>query len=200
MAGIQDILSMLPVEDIAKKLGVDPDVAAQAVREGGSAILGGLGRNAETGDGAAAIEGALAKHTDATLDPNQVDTADGQKILGHIFGGREEAVSGGVSQASGLNRGQSMQVMMMLAPLVMQVLGKMKRQQGLGAQDVGGRAEGADLALEVGELGAVAQRRHGADEPVLAQHLHRAHDEDAPAPDDHLVTGVVAELADEHLP
>lgn len=62
--------------------------------------------------------------------------ANGAGILGHIFGGQQPAVEDGVSRASGLSRAQTMQLMMMLAPLVMSWLGKMKRQQGLNAQGV----------------------------------------------------------------
>ncbi len=162
MAGIQDILSMLPVEDIAKKLGVDPDVAAQAVREGGSAILGGLGRNAETGDGAAAIEGALAKHTDATLDPNQVDTADGQKILGHIFGQDSDAVAQQLTtndKTAGIDFGKLLPI---LAPIVMGLLAKGQQSQAPAQAPSAGGAGGGIGDLIGGLLGGLGGSGDGS--------------------------------------
>lgn len=151
MAGIQDILSMLPVEDIAKKLGVDPAVAAQAVREGGSAILGGLGRNAEDGDGAAAIDQALAKHADATLDPERVDTADGQKILGHIFGQDSDAVAQKLTSDDKTAGIDFAKLLPILAPIVMGLLAKGKQGQA-SAQDPTATTAGAAQGGGIGDL------------------------------------------------
>ncbi|MBE2185486.1 MAG: DUF937 domain-containing protein [Rhodothermales bacterium] len=98
----------------------------------GSSGLGGLLGGVLASGAAASVLGSIFGGGDGNR------AANGAGILGHIFGGKTEDVSGGVSQASGLNRGQSMQILLLLAPLVMQVLGRMKRQQGLGAQDVAG--------------------------------------------------------------
>lgn len=106
----------------------------------GGMLGGGQGASSGLGSvlGSVLGGGAAASVLGSILGSGGGKAADGSGILGHIFGGRTDAVSGGVSQASGLNRGQSMQILMLLAPLVMQVLGKMKRQQGLGAQGVAG--------------------------------------------------------------
>lgn len=125
MAGFEDILGMLPIDDIAKKLGVDPSTAAQAVKEGGATILGGLQKNASTADGAAAIEAALQKHSGAgaqTID--EVDTEDGNKILGHIFGGDKQVVEQKLTedkQTAGIDFGK---LLPMLAPIIMGMLAK----------------------------------------------------------------------------
>ena len=54
-------------------------------------------------------------------------------LLGHIFGGRRGSVEEGVGKASGLNAAQVAQLMAMLAPIVMGVLGRMKQTKGLDA-------------------------------------------------------------------
>ncbi|MEA2327757.1 MAG: hypothetical protein QOE68_2716, partial [Thermoanaerobaculia bacterium] len=58
----------------------------------------------------------------------------GGKILGHILGARRGAVEQGVGRASGMNAQQVGQLLMMLAPLVMGVLGRMKKQQNVSAE------------------------------------------------------------------
>lgn len=125
MAGIEDILSKLPIDEIAAKLGVDKDTAAQAVKEGGATILGGLQKNAASADGAAAIQAALGKHATTTTDKlDDVDTEDGNKILGHIFGGNKTVVEQKLNddkQTAGIDFGKLLPI---LAPIVMSVLAK----------------------------------------------------------------------------
>ncbi len=60
-------------------------------------------------------------------------TTNGEGILGHILGGRRGAIEQGVAQSSGLSIGQVSKLLPMLAPLVMGVLGRAKRQQNLDA-------------------------------------------------------------------
>mgnify|MGYP007040149311 CR=1 FL=1 len=52
MPGLDDLLKVLPIDQIASKLGVDPATATKAIQEGGGAILGGLQKNASTAEGA----------------------------------------------------------------------------------------------------------------------------------------------------
>jgi hypothetical protein len=58
----------------------------------------------------------------------------GGAILGHIFGNKRGHVEEGVGQASGLNAQQVGQLLMMLAPIVMGVLGRMKQRGRVDAQ------------------------------------------------------------------
>jgi len=188
------------ISRISQQVGATPEQTQSAISTALPALLGGLAQNAQTPQGASALNTALERDHDgglldmlgsvlgggaaggassasglggmlgsvlggagggagmagllgSVLSGGGPRGANGAGILGHIFDGREEAVSGGVAQASGLNRGQSMQIMMMLAPLVMQVLGKMKRQKGLGAEQVAGV-----LQQEQQELDAHAQK------------------------------------------
>lgn len=131
MAGLDDILNALPIDEIASKLGVDPDTAKKAVAEGGATILGGLQRNAQTPEGSAAIQQALGKHTGMpdTVDVNAVDTDDGQKILGHIFGSQEPEVAQKLTEApqtAGIDFGK---LLPMLAPIVMGLLAKKQQPE-----------------------------------------------------------------------
>ncbi|MBN9176675.1 MAG: DUF937 domain-containing protein [Microbacterium sp.] len=145
MAGLDDILAALPIDEIASKLGVDPATAKEAVTQGGGAILSGLQQNAATAGGSAAIEAALGKHADATVPASvdDVDTADGQKILQHVFGGKEQEVAQTLTQdtqTAGIDFGK---LLPMLAPVVMGMLASgQKSQQSGAAQDAQGSGGG----------------------------------------------------------
>ena len=171
MAGLDDILKMLPIDQIASKLGVDPNTARQAVEEGGGAILAGLQKNAESPDGSAAIEKALGKHTGLgdSVDVDAVDTPDGEKILQHVFGGNEQQVAQKLSdepQTAGIDFGK---LLPMLAPIVMGLLAKGQQSQGatagqggggigdligglLGGGQTGGQAGGQAGGIDIGGL------------------------------------------------
>lgn len=128
MAGLDDILKMLPIDQIAAKLGVDASTARAAVEQGGGAILSGLHKNAETPEGASAIEAALGKHAAVpdAVDVDAVDTTDGEKILGHVFGGQQQQVAQTLTdspQTAGIDFGK---LLPMLAPIVMGLLAKNK--------------------------------------------------------------------------
>lgn len=170
MAGLDDILKMLPIDQIASKLGVDPGTARQAVKEGGGAILAGLQKNAEAPGGSEAIEKALGKHTGLGdhVDVDAVDTADGEKILQHVFGGNEQQVAQKLSdepQTAGIDFGK---LLPMLAPIVMGLLAKNQQSQGatagggggigdligglLGGGQTGGQAGGQAGGIDIGGL------------------------------------------------
>lgn len=146
MAALDDILGMLPIDEIASKLGVDADTAKAAVAQGGGAILGGLQKNASTSEGSAAIEAALGKHAgtaDAAvaagrIDVDAVDTADGEKILKHVFGGKEQEVAQTLTndkQTAGIDFSKLLPV---LAPIVMGMLAKGQQNQSTSTQSSGG--------------------------------------------------------------
>jgi hypothetical protein len=131
---IDEILKQVPIGDIAQKLGVSEDVARQAVQEGGAALLGGLAKNAETPEGSAAIEAALAKHDGfsgaASLD--DVDEADGQKIVSHVFGGNADQVAQTLTndqKTAGIDFGKLLPI---LAPIVMGLIANGKKGSSTG--------------------------------------------------------------------
>lgn len=128
---IDDILSQISLPQLAGRLGVDEHTAEQATRAALPALLGGLEANAADPAGASSISQALAQHgsglVDGGVDLADVDTADGDKIVGHIFGDRQEAVVGQLGGLGGLGGdGQSLisRLLPLLAPIVMSYLAK----------------------------------------------------------------------------
>lgn len=94
--------------------------------------------------------------------------ANGDGILRHVFGGRRAPVEEGIERASGLGRGQASQLLAMLAPVVMGVLGRAKRERGLQGPQLTDllRRESEDVERQVGTAAATtgetaARRRTG---------------------------------------
>jgi len=132
---IDEILTQVPIGEIAQKLGVSDDVARQAVQQGGAALLGGLAKNAETEEGSSAIEAALAKHSGfsgaASLD--DVDEADGQKIVSHVFGGNADQVAQTLTndqKTAGIDFGKLLPI---LAPIVMGLIANSQKGSAGGS-------------------------------------------------------------------
>ncbi|MCK2029538.1 DUF937 domain-containing protein [Microbacterium galbinum] len=119
---LDDILKQVPIDDIAKQLGVSPDVAKTAVEQGGAVLLGGLAKNASTDEGSAAIQKALKKHEGAggAASIKDIDQADGDKIVTHILGAEEKKkVTEKLTQSdktAGIDFGKLLPI---LAPIVM---------------------------------------------------------------------------------
>ncbi len=164
MTGLSDILKMLPIDDIAKQFGVDSDVASQAVEQGSATILSGLAKNAQTSEGASAIEKALSKHSGQgdAIDVKSVDAVDGGKILNHIFGDKKETVEKELTTSDKTAGIDFAKLLPMLAPVVMGMLSKNKSEpaaesSGGGITDlIGGLlggAKGSDAATGgIGDL------------------------------------------------
>ena len=127
------------IQQMSSTLGADPGTTSNAVSMALPALLGGLSRNASHPEGAASLDNALNAHDGSILDNlggllgGGAAGGIGGAILGHIFGAKRAPVENGVARASGLNAGQVAQLMAMLAPIVMGVLGRMKAQKGLDA-------------------------------------------------------------------
>jgi hypothetical protein len=136
------------IEAIASQLGVDPAQAESAIRQAMPLLLGGLARNASTPDGAGALHAALGDHAGNDIGSllggmlggggSAGGLAGGMAILGHIFGARQDQASQGLGQASGLGSANAGQLLAMLAPIVMSVLGSMSQRQGMSASGLGG--------------------------------------------------------------
>jgi hypothetical protein len=134
------------IDQIAGQLGLGRGQVETVVGGALPMLLGGLTRNAESPDGAASLLGALERDHDGSILDDIGDflgqgagAADsGLGILKHVFGGREASVEKALAGSSGLDSASVRQILAMLAPLVMGMLGKTRRNQGL---DLGGLTE-----------------------------------------------------------
>ncbi|MEN8581384.1 DUF937 domain-containing protein [Burkholderia sp. RS01] len=143
MTDLHDLLHQIPVDQIASLLGTDTASARAAVEAAVPTLLAGLQNNAQAPDGAASLESALAQHQDGLadggVDPAQVDTADGEKIVGHAFGGQQDQVANqlaGTANLGGAGGDLVRRLLPILAPIIMSYLAK----KILGGQQGGGQA------------------------------------------------------------
>jgi hypothetical protein len=138
-----EILSQIPLDQLAQQLGVDEATAEQAVRQAVPALLGGMEANAQDPGGAASLEKALAQHTSNPLEGlgiEGIDTSDGEKIVSNVFGDNSEQVINKLGGDSG-GSGMMQKLLPILAPIVLSLLAGKFMGQGQG-QAAPGQASG----------------------------------------------------------
>ena len=142
LEGLMSQLEGGGIDAISRQVGVSRDQAMQVASGALPALLGGLDRNSQDPAEAAALAGALDRdHDGSVLDDvagflgQGSSAASGAGILGHIFGSRQGSMENALGKMSGLDAGSVGQILTMLAPLVMGMLGREKRSKGL---DIGG--------------------------------------------------------------
>ncbi len=142
---LQGQLSEGMIDQLSQQIGADKQQTATAANGILSTILGGLNQNASTPEGADALSSALDRDHDGGIleglmgmllgggAPQAANprTLNGAGILGHIFGDRTEQAATAVSRQSGLDMGTVLQLMIQFAPMVMGMLGKVKRENNL---------------------------------------------------------------------
>lgn len=128
----------------AQKTGVSQDLAAKALPMAMAVLMNGLKGNTKDAKGAEALSAALDKHDGALLNnPSALNAddvmADGERILGHILGGKRGQVEEQLAAATGgVDKSQMASILAMAAPAVLAALGKEKREKGLRASDIAG--------------------------------------------------------------
>lgn len=137
---------------LSDQIGADKEQTAVAANGIFATLLGGLANNAASEGGLNSLASALDRnHDGSVLDDvvgmvggllqsgGQGDGAtNGMGILNHVLGGQQEVAAQQISQNSGLSVSKVMQLMPVLAPIVMGVLGKMRSQEGIQISDLPG--------------------------------------------------------------
>jgi hypothetical protein len=139
---LNNTLNSDTIKQISRQLGADEGTTSDAIQAALPMLLGGLANNSASQSGVSSLLGALDRdHDGSILDDVGGYLGDylsgrGAGILSHIFGAQEGAVEHGVSQASGLDLRKVGPLLMMLAPIVMGALGRARREEGIGADDL----------------------------------------------------------------
>lgn len=143
MDQLTDVVVGQMSQQAAQKTGLNEGVAAQLMPMAMAALMGGLKKNSAQPNGADALANALDRHDGSLLNDlgklGQDSTiADGQKILGHILGGKQAQTERALAKSAGVDQGQIGQLLAMAAPMVLASLGRAKREQGLDASALAG--------------------------------------------------------------
>ncbi|MCM3657876.1 DUF937 domain-containing protein [Agromyces mediolanus] len=166
MAALDELMSSLPIGDIAKKLGVDEATATQAVEQALPALLAGMGANAQDQAGAASLQKAVSKHDPALVEGGvnlaDVDEEDGKKIVKNVFGQNTDQVVQALDQKQGGGAGDLIgKLLPILAPIVLSFLAQQFTKKSTGGESQGGGIGDLLGGLLGGGFGGGAQAQGG---------------------------------------
>lgn len=122
---INDLISRLPIDQIAQRLGTDRESALAAVQAAVPSLVAGMQSNATSPQGAQSLLSALEQHQGQfgdVPDLQRVDEADGQKIVQHALGQNTEPLAQQLSAAgpAGVDLGALVKkVLPIVAPFVL---------------------------------------------------------------------------------
>ena len=150
---MMDIFNMLggmgqAQQTVGNQLGTTPQQTEAALEAAVPLLLGAVARNATQPGGLDALASAVGQHDDSAMlgfQQGQVpDLNEGQKILGHVFGGQQQAAANAIGQRAGIDPQMAMQLLMMVAPLILSYLSNRSRAQGgqMGGQAGSGQSGG----------------------------------------------------------
>ncbi|MDO1500683.1 DUF937 domain-containing protein [Winogradskyella maritima] len=148
MSGILDLLNSdvgrAIISGTSRQTGVQEDKTSHLLTMAMPVLMKAMERNAANPQGAEGLLGALnSKHDGSILDNlgglfsggvDQNVMTDGEKILGHVLGGKRRGVETALSQHSGVDSGSVAQILKVAAPILMGMLGKQKRQSNVNDQ------------------------------------------------------------------
>ena len=153
---LKSMLSDSSVNALAKKTGVKASKLAKLIPLALPLLLKFMTRNASTQSGAMSLLGALSQHTNTKSMPEQLDeadTADGEKIIGHILGDETDNAVISLSQETGMSNEEVTRALGGLAPALLSGLSaatasaaskpKVDLSDGLDLSDLMGMFAGA---------------------------------------------------------
>ena len=153
MSGILDLLNSdlgkTIINGVAGQTGQDTNKTSGLLTMALPVLMQAMKNNASTPQGAEGLLGALkGKHDGSILDNlgglfgGGVDNnvmQDGERILGHVLGGKQQNVQNALSQKSGMDAGSVAQILKVAAPILMGVIGKQTRENNVNnSADLGG--------------------------------------------------------------
>ncbi|MGX5680637.1 DUF937 domain-containing protein [Schumannella luteola] len=153
MSDLDGLINSIPIDDIAKKLGIDEATARAAVEVAVPAIVGGMHANAAAG-GADSLKNAAQKHSGKSTKLADIDEADGKKIVKNVFGGNTDdvvkAVAAKADEKSGVDFGAIVQqILPIIAPIILAYLasqmGGSKKEETTKAEEPSGGDIGSIL-------------------------------------------------------
>ena len=130
------------LENISKQTGVSENVIQSAIPAVITLITSALANNASKKQGAKSLTGALKKDHDGSILndlPNYINNyqnGPGSGILKHALGGQQKTVKKGLSKSTGIDMKAIGNLLIMLAPVVMGIIGQVQQKKKLNASGV----------------------------------------------------------------
>lgn len=116
---------------ISQKVWINPEQTKDIGSGALSTIFAGLTKQASTPAWAQAITQAAHDHDSSILEnltqavsDGAIDMNDGQKILGHIFGGSKDDITKNIAKETWTDNNQISSIMQMLAPIALAAINK----------------------------------------------------------------------------
>ena len=129
-------------QNLAKKAGIDTNDFAKISSIGLPLILQGMNRNNESQQGLDSLNQALNQHQERNNYDSfnqfskNVDSQDGDKIVGHVFNAEKEDVNNSLADRLNVSPDTVRKTLAILAPIAIKYLADQKRQKNLDAQGV----------------------------------------------------------------
>lgn len=126
---LQSMLNDSSVKSLSKKTGTSKDEVSSVLTAALPLLLKGAGQQAEDEETAESFADALDQHAESDTEDmdvfmDNVDMADGAKILAHLLGAETESTTKKVSKKSGTSKDNTAQILTAAAPLLMTMLGQ----------------------------------------------------------------------------
>jgi hypothetical protein len=160
------------IGQLAQQFGISPDQAEGAVRGLAPSLTGAISKNTAQPGGLESLFGALQKggHDRYVENPTALaeegTTEDGNAILGHLLGSKDESrqVASAAAVSSGLDAGMLKKMLPLVATLLMGSLGGKAKQSGAlgGGGGAGGMGGLASILQGMGAGGGLGDMLGGA--------------------------------------
>ena len=139
MAGLDELIAQIPVQDIASQIGADEGEVNNAIRTLVPALVGGVAENVHAGEiDSSELESAVAQQgasglLDGGVSVDQVDAQQGDQFVARIFGGNDSNAVASALAGQGAGGGDLIKKLLpILAPIVLAYIGKQFSQGAAG--------------------------------------------------------------------
>jgi hypothetical protein len=125
------------ISAIGQQTGADPNQVASALGTALPILLGAMAKNTASPEGAAALNNALQNDHDGSIlndllgAVGNFQNGPGAGILKHVLGNNSGVIAQILGQSSGMSQQGAGNLLQILAPIVMGVLGQQKREQNI---------------------------------------------------------------------
>ena len=150
----QSMMSSSSVDALAQQTGENPINIKKLLAIALPLLILYMTKNAQSKEGARSLADALDQHQETGAVDKQIaksDVVDGEKILGHIFGGNTESVTSSLSKESGISTGSVVKILALLAPIILSSLRASTQHASTTATQTAGGVNLSD-GLDLGDI------------------------------------------------